>query len=108
MLLSRRPWNYALPLAVLAAAMIAPAAAQAPAKARASLEQRAGVWVEGPGYDVTYGGTYETCAARCLGASQCVMIEFYRPERKCNLYSSMRPLKKGGSSLVGLRAPEAR
>lgn len=102
-----RSCKHALPFAILAAIAAAPAAAQAPGKARASLEMRTGVWVEGPGYDVTYGGSYETCAARCLGAPQCVMIEFYRPEKKCNLYSNVRPLKKGGSSFVGLRTTSA-
>lgn len=55
------------------------------------MEKLAGVWVDGPGYDITYGKTYETCAARCLAAERCVMIEFYRPERKCNLYAEVRP-----------------
>lgn len=55
------------------------------------MEKLAGVWVDGPGYDVTYGKTYEACAARCLAAERCVMIEFYRPERKCNLYAEVRP-----------------
>jgi hypothetical protein len=36
------------------------------------------------------------------------MIEYYRPERKCNLYSSLRPLKSGGSSFVGIRGIAAR
>lgn len=67
------------------------------------MEKLAGVWVDGPGYDVTYGKTYEACAARCLAAERCVMIEFYRPERKCNLYAEVRPRRKGGSSDVGLR-----
>ena len=108
MLPIRRSWRSAPALALLAALAAPPAAAQAPANVRASLERQSGVWVEGPGYDITYGGTYETCAMRCLAASQCVMIEFYRPERKCNLYSTARPLKKGGSSVVGLRPGTAR
>jgi hypothetical protein len=31
------------------------------------------------------------------------MIEFYRPERKCNLYDKVRPRLAGGSSIVGIR-----
>ena len=86
--------------AAVAASLVATPTIAAPT----GLEKKSGVWVEGPGYDVTYGGSYDSCAARCLGADRCVMIEFYRPERKCNLYSSIRPLKPGGSSLVGIRS----
>ncbi len=75
----------------------------APAKPMASIEKLAGVWIEGPGYDIRYGGTYDDCAQRCLGTPQCAMIEYYRPERKCNLYTAVRPRKSGGSSDVGIR-----
>ncbi len=79
-------------------------AGTATAKPGESMEKLAGVvWVEGPGYDVTYGGNYEKCVARCLGVSKCVMIEYYRPELKCNLHSSLRPRKSGGSSYVAIR-----
>lgn len=64
----------------------------------------AGQWVEGPGFEVTYGITYEKCASKCVTNQKCVMIEFYRPEKKCNLYSSKRPTKKGGSSDVAVRS----
>ena len=82
-----------------------PADAPRPAAppAGGAITRFAGVWVEGPGYDVTYGGTYETCAQRCLAAQPCVMIEFYRPEKKCNLYDALRPRKTGGASDVGIR-----
>lgn len=62
-----------------------------------------GLWVEGPGFEITYGVTYDNCAAKCLANAKCVMIEFYRPEKKCNLYSQKRPTKKGGSSDVSVR-----
>ena len=74
-----------------------------PVSPGAVIEKVSGVWVEGRGYDVTYGGTYEACAQRCLGAAKCVMLEYYRPEKKCNLYDAMRPRKTGGASLVGIR-----
>ena len=69
----------------------------------AVIEKVSGVWVEGRGYYVTYGNTYEVCAQRCLGTAKCVMLEYYRPEKKCNLYDAMRPRKTGGSSNVGIR-----
>lgn len=68
-----------------------------------TIERLTGVWVEGPGFDVTYGANYDACAQRCLGNARCVMIEYYRPERKCNLYDQMRPRKSGGASNVGIR-----
>lgn len=68
-----------------------------------AIEKLSGVWVEGPGYDVTYGSPYDTCAARCAASPKCVMIEYYRPEKKCNLYSNMRPRKAGGASFVGIK-----
>ena len=74
------------------------------AKPGGMLQKFTGVWVEGPGFDVTYGTTYERCAERCLGHTKCVMIEYYLPERKCNLYNTARPRLKGGSSIVGVRS----
>ncbi len=76
---------------------------QANAQATALIEPLNGVWIEGPGYDITYGRPYEVCAQRCLATQKCVMIEYYRPEKKCNLYDAIRPRKTGGSSVVGIR-----
>ena len=92
----------ALVLAARSAAVFAQAAPAGP-KPSGKIERLAGVWVEGPGFDVTYGGTYVGCAQKCLAHEKCVMIEYYRPEKKCNLYDTVRPRKTGGSSDVGLR-----
>lgn len=70
-----------------------------------TIEPLSGVWIEGPGIDVTYGGTYDSCVARCLANTACLLIEFYRPEKKCNLYDELRPRKTGGASNVGIRRP---
>lgn len=93
---------------VLTAAMalsLSPAfAAEPPPAAKTpAMTRLAKVWVEGPGYDITYGGAYEACAGRCLANAQCVMIEYYRPEKKCNLYDTERPTLRGGSSDVAVR-----
>ena len=72
-------------------------------KSPPALQRVDGFWVEGPGYDITYGGDYEGCARRCLDDSKCLMVEYYKPEKKCNLYSTKRPRVKGGSSIIGLR-----
>lgn len=69
----------------------------------ATMQRLQGVWVEGPGFEVTYGSTYDGCAKRCLTNNACVMIEYYRPEKKCNLYNTLRPRLKGGSSDVAIR-----
>jgi hypothetical protein len=91
---------------VLFALSLSAAAQQQPsvaAKPAATMTTITGVWIEGPGFDVTYGGTSDGCAQRCLGNPKCVMIEYYRPEKKCNLYDTVRPQKAGGSSVVGIR-----
>lgn len=84
---------------------IAPPATPAPAEPKRTpvMARLDGVWVQGMGFDVTYGGNYDACAKRCLTHSQCVMIEYYRPEKKCNLYNSLRPRLKGGASDVAIR-----
>ena len=94
-------WTGLRTVAVLAvlSALAAPAGAQTPA----TMEKLAGVWVEGPGFAITYGKDYTECAQRCLSNAKCVMIEYYRPEKKCNLYDAQRPTKTGGSSDVGIR-----
>jgi hypothetical protein len=90
---------------LLAAGSVAALAQATPAgpKPTAKIERLAGVWIEGPGFDITYGGTYDGCAQKCIANDKCVMIEYYRPEKKCNLYDVVRPRKTGGSSDVGLR-----
>ncbi len=86
----------------LAPPPVAPAKA-ATAKAGPTMERQSGLWVEGPGFNITYGGTYDACAAKCLATAKCVMIEYYRPEKKCNMYDAERPRLKGGSSDVALK-----
>lgn len=68
-----------------------------------TMQRLSGVWVEGPGFDIGYGGTYDACAAKCLATAKCGMIEYYRPEKKCNMYDGVRPTLKGGSSDVALK-----
>jgi hypothetical protein len=82
---------------------LASAQTGAAVKPAPSMEKLSGVWVEGPGYDIQYGAHYDACAQRCLASPKCVMLEYYRPEKKCNHYDQMRPRKSGGSSDVGIR-----
>jgi PAN domain len=90
---------------VTAILLTVPARAQTAAETsvKATIEKTTGMWVEGPGFDIKYGGTYDQCAARCITETTCVMIEYYRPEKKCNMYNSVRPLKTGGDSIVGTK-----
>lgn len=81
----------------------APPAASVPAPGGVMQKLGGNVWVEGPGFDITYGKDYDACAARCVNHARCVMIEYYRPEKKCNLYDAVRPRKQGGSSIVSIR-----
>ena len=69
----------------------------------ASMEKLSDVWVDGPGFDITYGKAYDVCAQRCLANATCKMIEYYRPQKKCNMYSAERPRLKGGDSEVAVR-----
>ena len=73
------------------------------AQSRGHVEKQSGVWIEGPGFDITYGADYDTCASRCLATPKCVMVEYYRPEKKCNQYDKVRPRLKGGESWVGIK-----
>jgi hypothetical protein len=88
-----------------APAPAAPATAPpaAPSQAVGKMERLKGVWVEGGGYVIKYGENYDACAKRCLGDPACLMIEYYRPEKKCNLYKEVRPLLKGGDADVAVR-----
>ena len=86
-----------------AAGLAAGAPATALPRKAAAIERLSGVWVQGMGYDVQYGAGYDVCAQRCMTAAKCVMIEYYRPEKKCNLYDVMRPRLQGGSSDVGIK-----
>ena len=94
-------------LAVFVAGLALPASAQqpapAPAKPGPTMERFKGVWVEGPGFEIGYGGTYDACAAKCLATTKCAMIEYYRPDKKCNMYDAVRPRLQGGSSDVALK-----
>ena len=98
-----RPVAWAVLLLAAGSAGANAQTAAAGTKPTENIERQKGVWVEGPGFDVTYGGSYDGCAQRCLADDKCAMIEYYRPEKKCNLYDAMRPRKSGGSSDVGIR-----
>lgn len=93
----------AIMLSAASALAQTPAPTPVPVPAPSMMEKTTGMWVEGPGFDIKYGGTYEQCVERCLSTSSCVMIEYYRPEKKCNMYNTVRPLKTGGSSIVGTK-----
>ena len=102
----------ALIMGCSAVTLSVPALAQAPAistkpaaatTAGGTMERLQGVWIEGPGFDIKYGIAYDACARRCLETKSCVMIEYYRPEKKCNMYDTERPRIKGGSSDVAIR-----
>jgi PAN domain len=92
-----------VPLTALALALAVMWSGTTTANPGTKIERFDGVWIEGPGYDITYGGNYDACAQRCLAAEKCAMIEYYRPEKKCNMYDVVRPRKAGGSSNVGIR-----
>jgi PAN domain len=73
------------------------------ADTKPTIQKTTGMWVEGPGFDIKYGGNFDQCAVRCLATASCAMIEYYRPEKKCNMYDTVRALKIGGSSIIGTK-----
>jgi PAN domain len=80
-----------------------PTVPPAAAKTAPTMERFTGVWVEGGGFNISYGGNYDACAAKCLATAKCLMIEYYRPEKKCNMYDAERPRLNGGASDVALK-----
>ena len=96
-------WRRLLVVAALVAAAIAVALVGSRPPRIPGIDRYDGVWIEGPGYEITYGGTYEACTHLCLGQVRCRMVEFYIPEKKCNLYDSSRTQIKGGKSIVGVK-----
>ena len=41
------------------------------------------------------GTTYAACEKRCIETDRCIFLEFYRPEKKCGLFS-FKPKQKSG------------
>ena len=50
-------------------------------------------YVEGEGYATTLDSSYDDCSRRCLDDGRCLMFEFYKPKRKCNLFDHTRAKK---------------
>lgn len=73
------------------------------AKPNVFIEKLAAHYVEGPGYVTHWGGTYPECEARCVADSRCVMIEFYKPQKKCHLYAHTRYSGRSNDAEVGLK-----
>jgi PAN domain len=57
-----------------------------------------------PDGDRLYSTTnYAECAAVCQRDAACVMVEFYRSGRKCNVFYRTVPTKPGGDADIGYR-----
>ena len=61
-------------------------------------------YVVGEGYDTILRSHVSDCEDYCLQDRQCRMMEYFRPEKKCNLYShrNTRPAE-GNAALVGVK-----
>jgi hypothetical protein len=70
-----------------------PPLVNSPPPPSASFARQFNRWVDGDGFDTTYGGTIDTCEARCRRDDRCQMYEFYFGKDtgpKCNLYDHQR------------------
>jgi hypothetical protein len=56
-------------------------------RAEATIQRYANRFVEGEGYRTFYGSSYGSCAQSCLADGNCRMMEFHKPDAKCNLYN---------------------
>ena len=45
------------------------------------------------GYATALDSSYDDCSRRCLDDGRCLMFEFYKPKRKCNLFDHTRAKK---------------
>jgi hypothetical protein len=68
-----------------------------------TIRRHANSFVEGEGYDTTRTGSYSECEQRCAADNSCVMLEFYKPDRKCNLYANRRSIGSASTADVGVK-----
>lgn len=73
----------------------------------ATIEYHENTYVAGEGYDTLRGITYGNCASQCLADNSCAMIEFYRPENKCNLFRHSRTAGWSRDAVVGIKRAAA-
>jgi hypothetical protein len=57
-----------------------------------TIKRQANSFVEGEGYE-----------QRCAADNSCVMLEFYKPDRKCNLYANRRSIGSASTADVGVK-----
>ena len=71
--------------------------------AKVRMEKHSKAWVDGNGFDVKFGDSYEKCAKRCIEMRACVMLEYYLPKKKCNIYSKQHRIEKDGDGFVAVK-----
>ena len=94
---------------IAALAIPKPAPVSPPASASrsgATLILYANRYVDGEGYETTLNSSYDQCAERCVADSRCRMIEFYGPDRKCNLFNHSKMAGESKVASVGMKRVE--
>lgn len=69
----------------------------------ARIEKWADHFVDGDGYDKRVATAYADCESRCLSDARCLMMEFYRPTKMCNLFAKTSTAKAATSADVGMK-----
>lgn len=68
------------------------------------MERLSGQWVKGDGnLLVETMGSATQCEQACLSESSCKVSEYFRPERKCSLFSYMPQISPGGKADVAIK-----
>jgi PAN domain len=65
-----------------------------------AMRRLADSYVIGEGYETHRRASADLCQTLCVGDTTCAMSEFYKPERKCNLYSHRNTRAASGNSAI--------
>ena len=60
-------------------------------------------YIEGDGYSTKTAASFAQCEQRCIADQRCLAMEFYRPERKCNLFEAIKNPLASNDADVGIK-----
>ena len=68
-----------------------------------TMERQANTYVKGEGYDTLYGYSLAACEAQCRSDTGCAMVEFYKPDNKCNLFRHTKTAGASREAMVSIK-----